>query len=67
MLHVFPGPAPQTVEDVLLAKLYRHHQTVRHTLCAGVVVFDVADITHCVAHLEIYLVGATERVVEHLF
>ena len=64
VLHVFLAPAPQTVEDVFLAKLYGHHQTIRHALGTGVVVLDVADVTHGVADLEIYLVGSAEDVVE---
>ena len=65
MLHVLLTPAPQTVEDVLLTKLYGNHQTIRHALRTGVVVLHVRDIAHGVAHLEIHLVGATEHIVKH--
>ena len=65
VLHIFLRPAPQTVEDVLLIKLHRHHQTIRHTLGTGIVVLDVRDIAHRVAYFEVDLVGATENIVEH--
>ena len=65
VLHVFLAPAPQTVEDVLLVHLHGNHQTIRHTLGAGIVVLDIRDISHGVAHLEIDLVGAAEHIVEH--
>ena len=65
VLHVLLGPSPQTVEDVLLAHLHGHHQSVGHALGAGVVVLDVRDVAHRVAHLEIHLVGPVEHVVEH--
>ena len=65
MLHVFLGPSPQTVEDVLLSELYGNHQTIRHTFGTGIVVLHVGDIAHGVAHLEIDLVGSTEHIVEH--
>ena len=65
VLHVLLGPAPQAVEDVFLAELHGDHQTIRHTLGAGVVVLHVGDVAHGVAHLEIHLVGSTEHIVEH--
>ena len=66
MLHVLLGPAPQTVEDVLLAKLHGDHQAIGHALGAGIVVLDVADVAHGVAHLEVDLVRTTEDIVEDL-
>ena len=46
MLHVAFSPAPQTVEDILFAKLHGNHQAVRHSLGAGIVVLDVGDVAH---------------------
>ena len=65
VLHVFLAPAPQTVEDVLLVHLHGNHHTIRHTLGAGIVVLDIGDISHGVAHLEIDLVGSAEHIVKH--
>jgi len=66
MLHVAFAPPPQTVEDVLLIHLHGNHHAIRHALGAGIVVLDVRDVAHGVAHLEVHLVGAVEHVVEHL-
>ena len=65
MLHIPLAPAPQAVEDVLLAKLYGNHHAVRHTLCTGIVVLDVGDVTHGVSNFEIHFVGTSEDVIEH--
>ena len=65
VLHITLAPAPQPVEDVFLAELYGNHHAVGHAFGAGVVVLHVGDIAHGVAHLEVYLVGATEHIVEH--
>ena len=65
MLHVLLAPAPQTVEDVLLTKLYGNHQTIRHALSTGIVVLYIRYVAHRVAHLEVDLVGASEHIVEH--
>ena len=65
MLHVGLAPTPDTVEDILLAKLYGNHQTIRHSLGTHIVVLDIGDVTHVVAYLEIDLVGTTEHIVEH--
>ena len=66
MLHILLAPAPQPVEDVLLAKLHGDHQTVRHALGTGIVVLDVRDIAHRVANLEVNLIGTAEHIVEYL-
>ena len=66
MLHVCLGPAPQTIEDILLAKLDGNHQTIGHTLGAGVVIFHIGNIAHRVAYFEIDFVRTTKHVVEHL-
>ena len=66
MLHVLLAPAPQAVEDILLAKLHGYHHTIRHTLGAGIVVLDVANVSHRVANLEIHLVGTTKHIIENL-
>ena len=60
VLHVFLAPAPQAVEDVLLAQLHGDHQAIGHALGAGVLVLDVGDIGHVVPHFEIDFVRATE-------
>ena len=65
VLHVLLAPTPQAVEDILLTKLHGYHQTVGHSLGAGIVVLDVRDVAHRVAYLEVDLVGAAENVVEH--
>ena len=65
VLHVLLAPAPQTVEDVFLVKLHSNHHAVRHTLGAGIVVLDVGNVAHRVAHLEVDLVRTTKHVVEH--
>ena len=67
MLHILPGPTPQTIENILLAKLNGNHHTVRHTLRTGIIVFDVRNITHRIAHFEIDLVRATKHIIEHFF
>ena len=41
MLHILLAPTPQTVEDILFIHLYGNHHTIRHTLCASIVVFDI--------------------------
>ena len=65
MLHIFLAPAPQAVEDVLLTKLHGNHHAVRHTLCTGIVVLDVGNVTHSIANFEIHFVGTSEDVVEY--
>ena len=64
MLHVAFCPAPEAVEDVFLVPLHGDHHAVRHALGAHVVVFDVRDVSHVVAHLEIHFVGPEEETVE---
>ena len=66
VLHVGLAPAPQTVEDVLLAKLYGNHHAVGHALGADIVVLDIGDVAHVVAYLEVDFVRAAEHIVEHL-
>ena len=66
MLHVLLAPAPQAVEDILLAKLNGNHHAIRHTLSTSVVVLDIADVAHRIAYLEIDLVRTTENFVENL-
>ena len=66
VLHVLLAPAPQAVEDILLAKLNGNHHTIRHTLGTGIVILDIADVAHRIAYLEIDLVRTTENFVENL-
>jgi len=66
MLHVFGRPAPQAVEHVLLVQLHGHHHAVRQTFRAGVVVLEVGDVSHRVAHLEVDSVRAFEQIVVRL-
>ena len=65
MLHILLAPAPQTIEDILLTKLHGDHHTIRHALCASIVVLHVRHIAHRVAHLEVDLVRPTKYIVEH--
>jgi len=62
MLHIFNGPTPQAVEDLLFVQLHRHHHTVGKALGACVAVLDVGHIGHIVAHLKINPVGAFKEI-----
>ena len=66
VLHILLAPAPQTVEDILLAKLHGYHHAIRHTLGTGIVVLDIRHIAHRIAYLEVDLIGATENIVKNL-
>ena len=65
MLHVFPAPSPEAVEDVLLVKLHGSHHSIRHAFGSHIIVLYIADISHGIAHLEIDLVLTVEHIIEH--
>ena len=65
MLHVFLAPSPETVEDILFAKLHGSHHSIRHSFGSHIIVLHIADISHGITHLEINLVLAIEYIMEH--
>ena len=66
MLHILTAPAPEAVEDIFLVELYGYHQTVGHSFSTHIMILDIRDIGHRVAHFEVDLVGFQEHVAEHL-
>ena len=64
MLHETLAPSPQAVENIFLAELHSNHHAIRHPFGAGIVVLDVGNITHGIAHFEIDFVGTAEHIVE---
>ena len=65
VLHILTRPAPQTVKDILLSKLYGNHHAIRHTLSTGIMVLDIRNIAHGVSYFKVHFIGTTEYIVKN--
>ena len=65
VLHVLLGPTPDLIKFLFLVQLYAHHKSVGHSLCTGVIVLDVRNVSHVISYLKVNFVRSVEDFLEN--